>query len=209
MQRPVSGASGRGRLAFLREFLRNPHELGSITPSSQHLAGALLDQIDFRTARRIVELGPGTGVFTHEALRRLSADGALLALDTNQDFIELLRRDCVDPRLTVLPASAERVDQIVAERGWERVDAVISGIPYALLPRRVTSGIVQASWRTLAPGGLFVGYQYSPYLRPFLRRIFGNCAFRLVPRNLPPAFIFVSQKRVPSNPGSPTHVDRR
>ncbi|MBA2450709.1 MAG: hypothetical protein H0V51_22075, partial [Chloroflexi bacterium] len=61
----MSGASGRGRLAFLREFLRNPHELGSITPSSQHLAGALLDQIDFRTARRIVELGPGTGVFTH------------------------------------------------------------------------------------------------------------------------------------------------
>jgi len=205
----VSGASGRGRLAFLLQFLRNPHELGSITPSSRHLAAALLDRIDFQSTRRIVELGPGTGVFTREALRRLSGDGALLALDTNQDFVELLRRDCADPRLTVLQASAERVDRIVAERGWDTVDVVISGIPYALLPRRVTNGIVQASWRVLAPDGLFVGYQYSPYLRPFLRRIFGNCAFQLVLRNLPPAFLFVSQKRVPANPVSPTHADPR
>ena len=190
----TSGA-GASRLGYLRQFLRNPRELGSITPSSRFLARAVLGAIDFGRAGRVVELGPGTGVFTREALRRLAPDGQLLALDTNAEFVELLRRELLDPRLTVVQASAERIVQQVAERGWDAADAIISGIPYTLLPRAVTDGIVRASWRALAPDGVFVAYQYSPYLRPFLQPVFGNCRLKLVLRNLPPAVVFVSRKQ--------------
>jgi phospholipid N-methyltransferase len=192
----VIGAPKFGRGEFLRQFLRRPRELGSITPSSRFLGRAILDRIDFRRARRVVELGPGSGVFTREVLGRLGPDGALLALDTNAEFVALLRRELPDPRLTVVRASAERIAEVVAEQGWDRADAVISGIPYTLLPRTTTDGIVRASWRALAPGGLFVAYQYSPYLRPFLRSVFGNCRLGLVLRNLPPAVVFVSRKEV-------------
>jgi phospholipid N-methyltransferase len=184
------------RLRYLLQFLRNPRELGSITPSSRFLARALLGELELDRAHQLVELGPGTGVFTREALRLLDRDARLLALDTNAEFVELLRKDLNDPRLAVVRASAEQVAEQVAAQGWEHVDAVISGIPYSLLPRHITAGIVHSSWRALRPGGLFVAYQYSPYLRPFLRGAFGNCRLKLVLRNVPPAVVFVSRKRV-------------
>ena len=190
----MKAAGWTDRLRFLRQFLRSPRELGSIVPSSRFLTRALVDEIDFGAARRIVELGPGTGVFTREVLQRLPADGALLALETNTEFVALLRRELTDPRLTVAHISAERVQDQVRDRGWGAADVVISGIPYALLPRKTTAHIVRASWQALAPGGLFVGYQYSPYLRPFLRRVFGNCRMKLVPLNVPPAVVFISRK---------------
>ncbi|HYU18426.1 MAG TPA: methyltransferase domain-containing protein [Chloroflexota bacterium] len=189
----MSAASAAGRLGFLRHFLRNPRQLGSITPSSRFLTRAVVEQIDFERARRIVELGPGTGVFTRELLRRLSRDGALLALDTNRDFVALLASELPDPRLSAVHASAEHVAEHVAAREWESADVIVSGIPYTLLPRAVTTTIVHACWRALAPAGLFVGYQYSPYLRPFLMAQFGNCRLKLVLRNLPPAVVFASR----------------
>ncbi len=189
-----------GRLQYLRKFIENPRELGSITPSSRFLTRAVLDQIDFESARRIVELGPGTGAFTREALRRSASDAELLALDTNADFVTLLQRELPDRRLTVIRAPAQRIADEVAAHGWNQVDAVISGIPYSLLPRKITANIVHGSWQALRAGGTFVAYQYSPYLRPFLRARFGNCRLRLVVRNIPPAVVFASRKRLPDGP---------
>lgn len=191
---PTPGDSAGGRLSFLRQFLRNPRELGSITPSSRFLTRAIVEEIDFPRARRIVELGPGTGVFTREVLRHLDPGGALVALDTSADFVALLRRELPDPRLVAVQASAEQIGSQVTDRGWDAADVVISGIPYTLLPRSVTDGIVRASWRALAPGGLFLAYQYSPYLRPFLKHVFGNCRLKVILRNIPPAVVFVSHK---------------
>jgi phospholipid N-methyltransferase len=184
-----------GRLDYLRRFLKNPRELGSITPSSRYLTQAVLGQIDFERALRIVELGPGTGVFTREALRRLAPEAEMLALDTNADFVSLLQRELHDRRLTVIRAAAQRIGDEVAAHGWDHVDTVISGIPYSLLPRKITAGIIDGSWQVLQVGGRFVAYQYSPYLRPFLRARFGNCRLGLVVRNVPPAVVFSSEKR--------------
>ncbi len=86
----------------------------------------------------------------------------------------------------------------LTERGWGGADAVVSGIPYSLLPRPVTLGILRAAARTLRPGGLFVGYQYSPYLRPFLKSVFGNVGYRFVLLNVPPAFVYASRRRQPT-----------
>ena len=183
----------QSRLHFLKQWVRNPRELGSITPSSRFLTRELLNQIDFGRARHIVELGPGTGVFTGAILEQLHSDGRLLAIDTNAAFVEHLRREYPDPRLTVVEASAERLDELVAEAGWPGVDAVVSGIPYSLLPRPLTRTILQSAKRALGEGGLMVGYQYSKMLRPHLLDVFGNVHYRSVLLNLPPAFVYCSR----------------
>ncbi len=90
----------------------------------------------------------------------------------------------------MIEASAERIDALAEEAGWPRVDAVVSGIPYSLLPRPVMRGILQASHRALGDEGLFVGYQYSKMLRPHLLDVFGNVRYRPVLLNLPPAFVY-------------------
>jgi phospholipid N-methyltransferase len=178
------------RLRFLKQWVRNPRELGSITPSSRFLTREVVDQIDFSRARYIAELGPGTGVFTQAILERLAPDGHLLAVDTNVGFVEHLRHEFRDPRLKVLEASAERIDALVQEAGWPGVDAIVSGIPYSLLPKPVARGILQATRRALGDEGLFVGYQYSKMLRPQLLDVFGNVRYRPVLLNIPPAFVY-------------------
>lgn len=181
------------RLRFLKQWARNPREMGSITPSSRFLTREVVERIDFSRARYIAELGPGTGVFTQEILDRLAPDGQILAVDTNASFVDHLKREIPDRRLKPIEASAERIDALAAEAGWPRVDAIVSGIPYSLLPKPVMRGILEASYRALGlggEGGLFVGYQYSKMLRPHLLDVFGNVHYRSVLLNLPPAFVY-------------------
>src|SRR5262245_56823241 len=85
-------AQMQDRLRSLKQWARNPREMGSITPSSRFLTRAVVERIDFSRARYIAELGPGTGVFTQAILERLAPDGQILAVDTNRSFIELLKR---------------------------------------------------------------------------------------------------------------------
>ncbi len=186
----MTGGSLRDRTTFLRSFLRDWRTIGSVTPSSRFLVGAMLDRVDFGHARRVVEYGPGTGVFTREALRRLGPDGRLLALDTERHFIDALRERLPDPRLVAAPGSAASVERHLAALGWDGVDVILSGIPYTAMPKELREAILRASAAALAPGGLFLAYQYSPYIRPLLGRYFDRVETRWVPLNLPPAFYF-------------------
>jgi phospholipid N-methyltransferase len=172
--------------------------MGSITPSSRFLTREVIDRIDFSKARHIAELGPGTGVFTQAILDRLAPDGQIIAVDTNASFVEHLRHEIPDRRLIPVTASAERIDEIVGEHGWTGCDAIVSGIPYSLLPRPVMRGILEASQRALGERGLFVGYQYSRMLRPHLLDVFGNVHYRSVLLNLPPAFVYTCRVGPPT-----------
>lgn len=189
----------QSRLRFLKQWVRNPRELGSLTPSSRFLTREVVGRIDFTQARYIAELGPGTGVFTQAILDQLAPDGKLLAVDTNAAFIAHLRREIPDPRLVPVQASAEHLDTLVTEAGWPRVDAVVSGIPYSLLPKPVARAILESIRRSLVGGGVFVGYQYSRLLRPQLLDIFGNVHYRTVILNLPPAFVYTCRVRPPAS----------
>ena len=60
----------RSKLVFLKQILRNPFGIGAVVPSSQRLARLMVERIDPQTSDVIVELGPGTGVFTRELLAR-------------------------------------------------------------------------------------------------------------------------------------------
>ena len=77
---------------FLKNFLKNWKEVGSITPSSRFLTKKMLESIDFSKADTIVELGPGTGVFTKEILIRMKSNAKLIILETNHQFSENLKK---------------------------------------------------------------------------------------------------------------------
>lgn len=183
--------SGNDRATFFRSFIRDWRTIGSVTPSSRFLVNAMLGQIDFSRARRIVEYGPGTGVFTAEIVRRLAPDAQLLALDTEEHFIAALRERLPDPRLIAVRGSAAQIERHIAALGWPVADVIVSGIPYTAMPHDLRDAILGASARALAPGGCFNAYQYSPYILPLLRRRYARVETRWVPLNVPPAFFFV------------------
>ena len=190
----MAAQDGRDRATFLRSFVRDWKTIGSVTPSSRYLVGAMLDKIDFRRVRRIVEYGPGTGVFTGEILRRLHPDGSLLALDTEAHFIDDLNAKFPDPRLIAVTGSAAAIQRHLAALGWDGAEVIISGIPYTAMPAELREAILGASAAALAPGGRFVAYQYSPYIRPLLGRLYRRVATHWVARNVPPAFYFVCEE---------------
>jgi phospholipid N-methyltransferase len=195
----LTGQSGQDRATFLRSFVRDWRTIGSVTPSSRYLVGAMLDRIDFGRARRLVEYGPGTGVFTAEILRRLHPDGELLALDTEDHFIADLRARFPDRRLIAVRGSAAAIERHLAALGWPGADVILSGIPYTAMPAELRAAILRASAAALAPGGQFIAYQYSPYIRPLLGQLFRRVETHWVARNVPPAFYFVCDGRVTSD----------
>ena len=71
---------------FLKEFIKENKMVGSLTPSSRFLAAKMIDTIDFSTVNVIVELGPGTGVFTRKIVEKLPATTHLFVFELNGDF---------------------------------------------------------------------------------------------------------------------------
>ena len=175
---------------FLRGFLKHPVMVGSVIPSSRVLIERMLKPVDWKTTKLFVEYGPGVGTFTRPILEKLGKDATLIAIDTNSDFIKFLRRSIDDPRLVAVTGSAADVEKIVAERGFDAADYVISGLPFSTLPPGIGDDIAEATSNVIRPGGAFLVYQFSPkvlsFLKPYFERI--DRGFEWI--NVPPATLF-------------------
>jgi phospholipid N-methyltransferase len=182
---------------ILGEFLRDPRHVGAVAASSPHLAREICSHIGLETARRVVELGPGTGAFTAEILRRLAPGARLVAVERNPAFAEDLRRRW--PQLDVAGGSAEDLASLVAGRLDGPADCVICGLPWSVFAEALQDQILHQIRSVLRPGGLFTTFAYLQGLAlPGGRRFAGKLGghfrrvrrSRVVWRNLPPAFAY-------------------
>src|ERR1700728_4112220 len=127
-------------LLFASNFLRHPHMLGSIIPTSPFLVTQVLEPIDWQRAHVIVEYGPGVGTFTGEILRRMRSDAQLVAIETNRDFVRFLQRTLPDPRVHVVHDSAAQVQSVLKRLALPAPRYIISGIPLGSMPDAVQIG---------------------------------------------------------------------
>ena len=177
-------------LLFARNFFKHPRMLGSFIPSSRFVVGHLLDQVDWRRARVIVEYGPGVGNISRELLGRMRPDARLVLIELNSDFVAYLRGHFTDPRVTVVNGSAADVAQALAACGLERADYIISGIPYSTMPHALRHRILRESRNVLHPAGAFLVYQFTRTVLPHLTRLFPRVHQQFEPRNILPARLF-------------------
>jgi phospholipid N-methyltransferase len=178
------------RWQFLRGFIKNPVMVGSIIPSSTKLIARMLEPVDWESTRLFVEYGPGVGTFTRPILDLLGPDARLIAIDTNAEFIDYLRRDIDDPRLIAVTGSAAEVEKIVAAHGFDFADYVLSGLPFSTLPAGVGEAIGNATARVIRDGGAFLVYQFSPKVRDFIAPFFERIERGFEWVNVPPATLF-------------------
>jgi phosphatidylethanolamine/phosphatidyl-N-methylethanolamine N-methyltransferase len=185
------------RLEFLSSFLRQPSRVGSFAPSSPELAQAMLRGCELRSAKAVVEFGPGTGAFTRMILERIGKDTGFIALELDSHHVRRLRERF--PGLAVYHDSAERVQKYLALHKRDKADYIISGLPWANMPVKVQERILQAALRTLGPRGMFTTFAYVhacwlPRARRFRRRLEEHFAevktSRIIWRNVPPAFVY-------------------
>lgn len=175
------------RLVFLRAFVTHPSLVGAVLPTSRRAVRDMLDMADVRGADVVVELGPGTGVYTQEILLRLRSDARLVALERDVGLVRLLRERFNDPRLRVICDSAENLRDHLGDGATE---VVVSGLPLTSLGGVVRRRVLTEIVRVLAPGGTALVLQYSPKIQAELGRFFPSVRRRLSPLNVPPAFLF-------------------
>lgn len=182
---------GPGPLAlFFKGFLKHPVMVGSVIPSSKKLIDKMLAPVDCENTKLFVEYGPGVGTFCRPILDRLAPDAALIAIDTNPDFVDYLKRDIRDPRFHVVNGSAADVESIIADKGFEKADYVVSGLPFSTLPDGVGEEVGAATGRVVRPGGAFLVYQFSSKCREYIEPNFDRIDKDREWWNIPPAVLF-------------------
>lgn len=181
---------------MLREFLRSPIDTGAVAPSSRRLGTAVTAPVPELGHPVVVELGPGTGAFTGIIQELLGGRGRHLAIEINPQLAEMLRDRF--PYVEVLTEQAAALPRLLAERGHEEADVVVSGLPWASFPSTVQYETLSAIREVLAPDGAFTtfGYVHAMRLasalrfRRMMREAFEEVvAGRTVWGNLPPAFV--------------------
>jgi len=181
-------------------------QTASMFPSSRYLANALTRPIDFRRARTVVELGPGTGAVTNEILKRMRPDAKLFAVDINQTFIDHLSGASQDPRLVPLCGCATDLQSLLALHDVGSADAIVSSLGLTGMDHRTRMSIMRQIGGCLVAHGTMTQYQYAAHLEiaklrlggfneaRFLRRFFSDVSVRGVILNLPPALVFTCRK---------------
>ncbi len=180
---------------FLQTFFKERKQVGALAPSSRFLVKKMCDTIDFSNVKNIIELGPGTGVFTEELLQRAPKDCKIFVIELNESFYNLLKNKITDPRVILLRESADNLDAIISEHQVESVDAILSSLPLAVIPDQIRKKIIIKSHTVLKEGGRYVQYQYSLNAKKLIERKFGKLKMGFVAINIPPAFVYIGTKR--------------
>lgn len=185
--------------------LKSIRTSGTIVPSSTFLVGRLLEGVDFASARRIVELGAGTGCVTREILRRMCPDARLVSLEINPVFVEACR-EFRDPRLRLVQGCAADLTRILREEDMEEVDAVVSSLPLSLMDDTVVERILDGVQACLSPDGVFTQYQYSLSNHARLASRYRDVGVKFALANVPPAFVYACTQRRATAPAARRHV---
>jgi phosphatidylethanolamine/phosphatidyl-N-methylethanolamine N-methyltransferase len=181
-------------MSILTEFLRHPLLTGAVAASSPALARVMTDGIGLERAGTVVELGPGTGVFTDAIRQRVTPGARIVAIEINGRLAERLADRYRGGPVEVVHGSAADVASLVNGP----VDAVVSGLPWTVIAEPVRRRILDAVTAVLAPTGVFATFAYAhaawtPPARRFAReleqRFDATGVSRVVWRNLPPAFV--------------------
>ncbi len=179
---------------FIKGFIKHPVMVGSVVPSGDRLINQMLSRVDWANVDLFVEYGPGVGTFCRTVLSRLKGDATYIAIDTNADFIDYLKRDIADSRFHAVLGSATDVEAIIAAHGFDHADQILSGLPFSTLPTGVGPAIAAATHRALRPGGTFLVYQYRPRARDFLEPHFASIDNGMAWINVPPNFLYWATK---------------
>lgn len=188
-------------LTFLRSWAAAPLRVGAIAPSGSALADLITRDIGPHTGP-VIELGPGTGVFTGRLLERGVAEANLTLIEYGSDFARLLQVRFPDAR--VLWMDAARLKTIALEVP-QSIGAVVSGLPLLSFSPRKVIAVLDGAFHHLGPAGAFYQFTYGPRCpvpRPILDRL--GLRATLVGRailNVPPAAVYrITQRKSRTSP---------
>ncbi|TDF94194.1 class I SAM-dependent methyltransferase [Paenibacillus piri] len=180
------------KFIFLHTFIRSPKAVGSITPSSKFLAQALTKSIPWDSIGAVAELGSGTGPVTKQIKLAAKPHNRIILFEKDPVLREQL--SVRYPEYACYPDACQ-IRSAASAEGVGQLDAIVSGLPFFNFPEQLRKQLMDEIAAALKPGGLFIAFQYSLQMKQLLSRYFHIEDIRLVPINLPPAFVYVCRKK--------------
>ena len=196
-------------MSILTEFLRAPRTIGAVAASGRLLADAATAPVPRGRDVVVVELGPGTGAMTGPVTERLAGRGRQLAVEVNDRLAAVLASR--HPTVEVVRADAAGLGAVLTDRGIDRADVVVSGLPWAAFGPQQQDLLLDAVTASLSPDGAFTTFAYvhgrwTRAARRFRRQLEARfeevVVGRTVWRNLPPALVYVARRPVTTGPAA-------
>ncbi|MGH1365534.1 MAG: class I SAM-dependent methyltransferase [Calditrichia bacterium] len=183
-------------LSFVKVFLKNPAQVGALTPSSRALASRMVHNLDLKAGETILELGPGTGSVTRLIKDVIPAESIYLGIEREPKFVKLL--DKRFPDMQFVTGNAEHAEKHCHDANCPPAKAIISGLPFSSLPSQVRAGIIDSIDHLMTPGSIFRTFQYVhayplpsaiKFRNQMCNRFGSHHRSKAVLKNLPPAYI--------------------
>lgn len=187
---PASGSSRSDTMLVFKKFLKYGTNIATAVPSSRWLARSLINGIDFDNVKTIVELGAGTGPITAELIKRIKPHTRFFVVEIDPDFCNRLRQRF--PKLDVVEGNAAHLDKLLADRGLNGCDSVVSGLPIPSFAPPLQEAVMSAAARAMGPNGVFRQLTIMPlmYWKTY-SRYWEQVQFKFVPMNLPPGGVYL------------------
>jgi phosphatidylethanolamine/phosphatidyl-N-methylethanolamine N-methyltransferase len=187
-------------LVFLRRAIRHPDQLATPFVTGDRLAAQLARVVPEGCAGTVVELGAGTGALSGPIRDRLAPGARHLAVEIDDDLVAHLRAH--KPWLEVVQDDALDYDDVLARAGIDKVDAVVSSLPWALFDQPQRRALLAAIGSRLVAGGVFATittWMAMPHRVRELRAALDGAFDEVVEtatvwRNPPPARLFVCRR---------------
>lgn len=187
---------------FVGQFVKQPRTIGAIAPSSRKLADKMIQPIDFKKARVIVEYGPGTGVFTRHILKQIDCKETIFfGLELNEKMNRLANEKV--PEIPIYQDSAAQIKKYLRQYDVSHADAIISGLPWAAFPESLQDEILAETVLGLPKGGVFTTFAYLHGLilpsgirfkKKLLQHFSEVQMSPIVWQNIPPAIVYWCKK---------------
>jgi phospholipid N-methyltransferase len=163
-------------LLFLQQFIKFPLTVGSLIPSSHRLAKAMIRQIpkvDEGQKRYILEVGPGTGVFTDQLIKRINPEDELHLVEFDHDFCEQLKQKYRHlNNVKIYEGSITDFDphKDLKLPETEKYQFIISGLPFNSFKDSTVKEVLNKYKNICADGGKLSYFEYM--LLPSIKKIF-------------------------------------
>ena len=176
-------------LLFFKKFFRHGTKIASIAPSSRWLSRATVRNVDWSTAKIIVEVGAGTGPITKVIAEKVRPETRVIVLERDPDFCKILKERYGHlPNFDVIEGDVRDLAAMLRDRGITQVDYVISGLPIPSFPKDLQSDFFKVVRDVLSPTGEFSQItELALVYQGLYKRYFDHVKFVFEPRNFPPA----------------------
>lgn len=182
-------------LQFLKGFIKKPTTIGAIAPSSPELALKMIEDVKADENNVVLEIGCGTGAITKFLQKLIPDRKSYIGIEIEKNFVDQLEKDF--PNLNIVCGDACQANNIIAENQLGKVSYIISGLPFVVLPKEVSDGILDEVDKMMQKGCLFRTFQYAhgynlPPAKKFRQKLnerYGSVEkSNLILKNIPPAY---------------------